>query len=148
MVYPEVMGVPEKLDPAVDEGKAAWVKRLQDLAAALDSAGICLFTFRVLGPADYAGMVAAVTGMPLGEERLLRAGDRPWTLQKLFNMRAGFGRDDDTLPPRLLGNPTGEGGTEGRGWRREPLLTEYYRVRGWDGEGRPTNEKLVELGIS
>ncbi|HVN66533.1 MAG TPA: aldehyde ferredoxin oxidoreductase family protein [Methanomicrobiales archaeon] len=148
MVYPEVMGVPEKLDPAVDEGKAAWVKRLQDLAAALDSAGICLFTFRVLGPADYAGMVAAVTGMPLGEERLLRAGERTWTLQKLFNMRAGFGRDDDTLPPRLLGNPAGEGGTEGWGWRREPLLTEYYRVRGWDGEGRPTNEKLVELGIS
>jgi aldehyde:ferredoxin oxidoreductase len=34
-----------------------------------------------------------------------------------------------------------------RGWRREPLLTEYYQVRGWDGEGRPTREKLAELGI-
>ncbi|HMK16551.1 MAG TPA: aldehyde ferredoxin oxidoreductase C-terminal domain-containing protein, partial [Methanomicrobiales archaeon] len=147
MVYPEVMGVPEKLDPAVDEGKAAWVKRLQDLAAALDSAGICLFTFRVLGPADYAVMVAAVTGMTIDGEGLLRAGERTWTLQKLFNLKAGLGREDDTLPPRLMKGAGGAGMEQDRGWRREPLLTEYYRVRGWDGEGRPTREKLAELGI-
>jgi aldehyde:ferredoxin oxidoreductase len=147
MVYPEVMGVPEKLDPAVDEGKAAWVKHLQDLAAALDSAGLCLFTFRVLSVADYAAMVAAVTGMPIDEENLLRSGERTWTLQKLFNLAAGLGREDDTLPPRLRGD-TGPGeGPAGKGWRREPLLSEYYRARGWDGEGRPTGEKLAELGL-
>jgi aldehyde:ferredoxin oxidoreductase len=151
MVYPEVMGVPEKLDPAVDEGKAGWVKHLQDLAAALDSAGLCLFTFRVLAPADYAAMVAAVTGLPVIDETLLRAGERTWTLQKLFNLAAGLGREDDTLPPRLLresrpgGEPAGE--TAGKGWRREPLLSEYYQARGWDREGRPTREKLAELGV-
>jgi aldehyde:ferredoxin oxidoreductase len=151
MLYPEVLGVPVKLDPAVDEGKAGWVKRLQDLAAALDSAGLCLFTFRALSLPDYAAMVAAVTGLPVTEETLLRAGERTWTLQKLFNLRAGFTREDDTLPPRLLGGP--QAGREtgdvaaGVGWRREPLLSEYYRARGWDTEGRPTKEKLAELGI-
>jgi aldehyde:ferredoxin oxidoreductase len=151
MLYPEVLGVPVKLDPAVDEGKAGWVKRLQDLAAALDSAGLCLFTFRALSIPDYAAMVAAVTGQPFTEETLLRAGERTWTLQKLFNLRAGFTREDDTLPPRLLGGP--QAGREtgdvaaGVGWRREPLLSEYYRARGWDTEGRPTKEKLAELGI-
>jgi aldehyde:ferredoxin oxidoreductase len=147
MIYPEVMGVPEKLDPAVDEGKAAWVKRLQDLAAALDSAGLCLFTFRVLSVADYAAMVTAVTGMPIGEEELLRSGERTWTLQKLFNLAAGLGREDDTLPPRLRGEPGMGEGPAGKGWRREPLLSEYYQARGWDREGRPTGKKLAELGL-
>jgi aldehyde:ferredoxin oxidoreductase len=147
MVYPEVMGVPVKLDPAVDEGKAGWVVHLQDLAAALDSAGLCLFTFRVLAPADYAAMVTAVTGTPLDEAGLLRSGERTWTLQKLFNLAAGLGREDDTLPPRLRGEATPAVEAPGKGWKREPLLSEYYRLRGWDGEGRPTGEKLGELGI-
>jgi aldehyde:ferredoxin oxidoreductase len=147
MLYPEVLGVPVKLDPAVDEGKAGWVKRLQDLAAALDSAGLCLFTFRALSLPDYAAMVAAVTGLPVTEETLLRAGERTWTLQKLFNLQAGFTREDDTLPPRLRGEPESPGEVAGEGWRREPLLSEYYRARGWDTEGRPTKEKLAELGI-
>jgi aldehyde:ferredoxin oxidoreductase len=148
MVYPEVFGIPERLDPAVDEGKAAWVKRLQDLAAAFDSAGICLFTFRALAVADYAAMVAAVTGMPLTEENLLRAGERTWNLQRLFNLGAGFTRRDDTLPPRLRKEPISTGPAAGRVWRREPLLSEYYRIRGWDRHGRPTKRRLADLGIS
>ena len=147
MVYPEVFGVPVKLDPSVDEGKAEWVKRLQDLAAALDSAGVCLFTFRALSAADYAAMVSAVTGMPLDEEGLLQAGERIWNLQRLFNTRAGFSKKDDTLPRRLMEEPISTGAAAGRVWRREPLLSEYYRVRGWDEEGRPTQEKLAALGI-
>ncbi|MDD1664746.1 MAG: aldehyde ferredoxin oxidoreductase family protein [Methanomicrobiales archaeon] len=147
MVYPEVFGVPVKLDPAADEGKAEWVKRLQDLAAALDSAGVCLFTFRALSAADYAAMVAAVTGLPVDEGSLLQAGERVWNLQRLFNTRAGFSRKDDTLPPRLMEEPISTGASAGRVWRREPLLSEYYRLRGWDEEGRPTQEKLAALGI-
>ena len=118
MVYPEVFGIPVKLDPSVDEGKAGWVKRLQDLAAALDSAGVCLFTFRALSAADYAAMVAAVTALPVDEESLLQAGERIWNLQRLFNARAGFSRKDDTLPPphggtHLYGVRCGEGLEEG-----------------------------------
>ena len=147
MVYPEVFGVPVKLDPSVDEGKAGWVKRLQDLAAALDSAGICLFSFRALSASDYAAMVAAVTGLPVDEESLLRSGERTWNLQRLFNTRAGFSRQDDTLPQRLMEEPITTGAAAGRVWRREPLLSEYYRVRGWDDGGQPTQEKLAALGI-
>jgi len=147
MVYPEVFGIPVKLDPSVDEGKAGWVKRLQDLAAALDSAGICLFTFRALSVADYSAMVAAVTGRAMGEESLLQAGERIWNLQRLFNNKAGFSTKDDTLPPRLMEEPISTGSAAGRVWGREPLLSEYYRVRGWDEEGRPTQETLAALGI-
>jgi aldehyde:ferredoxin oxidoreductase len=29
----------------------------------------------------------------------------------------------------------------------DPLLSEYYRLRGWDGDGVPTPETLRRLGI-
>jgi len=28
------------------------------------------------------------------------------------------------------------------------MLPEYYRLRGWDAEGRITQEKLKELGLA
>ena len=146
MVYPEVFGVPVKLDPSVDKEKAEWVKRLQDLAAVLDSAGICLFTFRALIGRRLRGHGLNGHRYDFEEESLLQAGERIWNLQRLFNMKAGFTRKDDTLPARLMEEPISTGAAAGSVWRREPLLSEYYRVRGWDEEGRPTEEKLAVLG--
>jgi aldehyde:ferredoxin oxidoreductase len=147
LIAPEVLGSPEKLDPYSSEGKAAWTKTFQDLTAFIDSSGACLFTSFPLGAADYGAMVSAVTGYDIDGAGVLRIGERIWNLQKIFNLRAGCSREDDTLPPRLLEEPLTEGAPRGRVWEREPLLDEYYRVRGWDREGRPTPEKLRELGI-
>jgi len=44
MISPEVLGIPEKLDPQELNGKPEWVKTFQDLTAVIDSAGLCLFT--------------------------------------------------------------------------------------------------------
>jgi len=147
MIAPEVLGSPEKLDPYTSEGKAAWTKTLQDLTAVIDSSGSCLFTSFPLGADDYAAMIAAVTGFDINTAGLLRIGERIWNLQKVFNIRAGCTKADDSLPPRLLEEPLREGAPAGRVWERQPLLDEYYRVRGWDGEGRPTAAKLRELGL-
>jgi aldehyde:ferredoxin oxidoreductase len=148
MVYPEVFGIPVRLDPLTKEGKAEWTKRMQDQAAAIDSLGICMFTFRIFSPVLYARMAAVATGLPVTEESLLLAGERCWNLQKIFNLRAGLAKADDTLPPRLLQEPVASGPARGQVWQRQPLLDEYYTVRGWDGEGRPTPLTLARLGIT
>lgn len=147
MIAPEVLGSPEKLDPYSSAGKAVWTKTFQDLTAFIDSSGACLFTSFPLGAADYGAMVSAVTGYDLDAAEVLRIGERIWNMQRIFNLRAGCTREDDTLPPRLLREPLTEGAPKGRVWEREPLLSEYYLVRGWDQEGRPTPAKLRELGI-
>jgi len=147
MIAPEVLGSPEKLDPYLSEGKAVWTKIFQDLTAFIDSSGACLFTSFPLGAADYGAMVSAVTGYDIDGAEVLRIGERIWNMQKIFNLRAGCTREDDTLPPRLLEEPLTEGAPKGRVWEREPLLDDYYEARGWDREGRPTPEKLRELGI-
>ena len=147
MVSPEVLGAPQKLDPYVDEGKAAWTKTFQDLTASIDSSGLCLFTSFALDAKDYADALSAATGFAIDDKELLKIGERIWNLQKLFNIKLGFGRADDTLPKRLLEEPLTEGAPKGRVWRREPLLDEYYAARGWDRNGVPTKEKLKELGL-
>ncbi len=148
MISPEVLGVPQKLDPFTNDGKAVWTKTFQDLTAAIDAAGICLFTsLAPMGAPEYAAMISAVTGMPVDEHELMRIGERIWTVQKLFNMKEGYGKSDDTLPVRLLTEPLKEGEPEGRVWRRNPLLEEYYAARGWDIHGYPSPEKLRELGL-
>jgi aldehyde:ferredoxin oxidoreductase len=142
-----VLGIPEKIDPSATEGKAALTKTMQDLAAAVDSSGMCLFGNRVVEASGYAAMVSALTGWDMDEKEFLLAGERIWNLQKLFNLKAGLDKDDDTLPPRMLAEPLQEGDPKGQVWLRDALLPEYYAVRGWDAEGKPTKKKLGELGI-
>ena len=148
LIAPEVLGSPEKLDPFVTTGKAAWVKIFQDLTAAIDASGMCLFTSFALNADDYASLISASTGMPCDAADLLKSGERIWNLQKLYNIRAGFGRDDDTLPKRLLDEPLQEGAPKGMVWQREAMLDEYYTLRGWDKDGTPTDAKKGELGLS
>ncbi|WP_246496083.1 aldehyde ferredoxin oxidoreductase family protein [Methanocalculus chunghsingensis] len=147
MVSPEVLGAPEKLDPFVNDGKATWTRIFQDLTAAIDASGMCLFSSFALNADDYADLTAATTGISMDGAALLKIGERIWNLQKLFNIKVGYTKADDTLPARLLNDPIKEGGPKGRVWEREPLLSEYYTERGWDAEGVPTQEKLRELGL-
>ncbi|NYT06175.1 MAG: aldehyde ferredoxin oxidoreductase, partial [Methanomicrobiales archaeon] len=147
LIAPEVLGSPEKLDPYTSEGKPLWVKIFQDLSAAIDASGMCLFSSFALDGKDYADLIAAATGMPLDADGLMRIGERIWNVQKLFNLKAGITKADDTLPERLLAEPLQEGAPKGRVWERQPMLDEYYGLRGWDADGVPTPAKLRELGI-
>lgn len=148
LIAPELLGSPEKLDPFLITGKAAWVKIFQDLTSAIDASGMCLFTSFALNADDYASLISAATGMPCEAADLLKSGERIWNLQKLYNIQAGFGRDNDTLPKRLLDEPLQEGAPKGMVWQREAMLDEYYTLRGWDKEGTPTDAKKGELGLS
>jgi aldehyde:ferredoxin oxidoreductase len=147
LISPEILGSPEKLDPLVTKGKPPWVKTFQDLSAAIDASGMCLFTSFALGAEDYADLITATTGMKTDPAGLLRIGERIWNLQKIYNIKRGFGRKDDTLPARLLNEPLKEGPAAGQVWRGGEMLDEYYTLRGWDKEGTPTREKIKELGL-
>jgi len=65
----------------------------------------------------------------------------------MFSFRRGISRRDDTLPHRVLTQRLSSGGTRGNLFDLETMLDEYYSVRGWDGNGIPTKEKLIELGL-
>jgi aldehyde:ferredoxin oxidoreductase len=148
MIAPEIIGLPEKLDPLSLEGKAVWVKIFQDLTAVIDSLGLCLFTSFALGAEDYKDMFNAIVGQDLTTEAVLEAGDRIWNLERMFNLKAGVNPDQDKLPRRLLDEPIPSGPCKGRVHRLPELLPEYYKERGWDEKGLPTKAKLAQLEIA
>jgi aldehyde:ferredoxin oxidoreductase len=147
MISPEILASPEKLDRFSLEGKPLWVKIFQDLTAVIDSMGLCLFTSFALGAADYAELFNAVTGSDYTAETILEAGDRVWNLEKQFNLKAGIGPEEDTLPKRLLEEEILEGPSKGWVHKLNVLLPEYYELRGWTKEGIPSQEKLESLGL-
>ena len=83
-----------------------------------------------------------MTGIKYATGDLIQVGERVWNLERLYNLREGFTRADDTLPPRLLKNPSLDGPAKAGSVHLEPMLKEYYRTRGWDEHGvpKPQNE--------
>ena len=139
---------PEDMSDAGHEGKAAACASSQNLITAVDAAGVCLFTRNVWKTEDYADMVSAACDADWDVERMRLTGERIWNLERLFNLRAGLTKKDDSLPPRMLKDPAPDGFAKGGVNQLDVLLPEYYRLRGWDEDGVPTGEKLGELGLA
>lgn len=129
------------------EGKAEACVRTQDFIAMVDSTGLCLFTTGTWGYEDYAAMVDADLPGGWNVDRLRQTGERIWNLEKLFNLKAGLTRADDTLPPRILRDPVPEGFNKGGVCELDAMIPEYYRIRGWSEEGIPSSDKLYNLKI-
>ncbi len=146
-VSSEVMGIPEKTDPLVTEGKAGLVKAFQDATAAVDSAGLCIFTTFAWTLADIAPQIDAACEGGWTMEKLAEVGERIWNLERDFNLAAGLTGKDDTLPKRLLKDAANTGPAEGRVNELDKMLPEYYELRGWNGEGVPTASTRQRLGL-
>jgi aldehyde:ferredoxin oxidoreductase len=146
-IAPEVLGTPMQVDRLTYDGKAELTKLFQDLTAAVDSSGACLFTTFGMEAGNYAELLKTATGFPYDDKELLLAGERIWNLERLFNIKAGLTKEDDTLPTRLLEEPIPSGPSEGEVNELSKMLPEYYQVRGWDSDGKPTKERLKELGL-
>lgn len=147
LIAPEALGTPTDVNRFARSGKPALVKLYQDLSAVVDSMGLCLFTTFALNPDHYARLLATATGVERSTQEMLTIGERIYNLERLFNQREGFSRIDDTLPDRILNQPLTAGNSKGRTVELEPMLEEYYHLRGWDSEGRPTPETLARLGL-
>ena len=147
-ISPEVLGVPVKIDQHATDGKAAVVIEFQNLGAALDSTGACLFTTFGIGAEEVAELLSSVTGVKYSAADLLKAGERIWNLERQWNLATGMTSRDDTLPSRLLTDPIPSGPSKGEVSRLHKMLPEYYKLRGWDPEGVPTSAKLKELGLT
>lgn len=146
-VASEVLGIPVKTDPLTTDGKPGLVKAFQDATAIFDSAGICVFTSFAWTLADVQPQVAAACGEEFDMPNLETMGERIWNLERQFNLAAGFTKADDDLPARLKKDAAKVGPAKGLVNGIDKMLPEYYELRGWDSEGRPTKATLERLGL-
>jgi aldehyde:ferredoxin oxidoreductase len=147
MLGPEVLALPRLIDRFATQGKAGIVSVHQDSAAVIDSLVYCKFTNLAVAEEFFARTLTAVTGELFTADDLMMVGERVWTLERLYNRREGFTKEDDTLPDRLLNEPVSGGPSEGFTVKLAPMLEEYYAFRGWDKNGVPKPEKLKELSL-
>ncbi|MEW5724623.1 MAG: aldehyde ferredoxin oxidoreductase C-terminal domain-containing protein, partial [Thermodesulfobacteriota bacterium] len=154
--YSEIFGTITKLDPLVWEGKASLVKTSQDLSCIIDSAGLCIFfaarclinTDLDMHPEGIRQYLNTATGVDYSLAELMASGERIFQAERLFLNGAGFFRESDTLPPRMLGEPLPGGPGRGQVCHLKNMIEEYYPLRGWTAEGRPTLETLERLGLA
>lgn len=142
----ELLGLPRAFDQYAYEGKPAMVRELQMDYATYDCLIACIFGALAITLRDYADAVAAITGWPMTREELGSIAERVWNLTRLFNVREGFGRRDDTLTERIFTEASTRGPSNGQVMDRasfEKMLDEYYQIVGWDKHtGIPKEEKL------
>ena len=146
-VSSEVLGIPEKTDPHVTEGKPALVKAFQDVTAAVDSSGLCLFSTFAWSLEDIQPQIDAACEGDWSLEKLMEMGERIWNLERQFNLAAGIDGSEDRLPKRLVSEPASSGPAKGMVNRLDEMLPEYYQLRGWTPDGVPTPETLQRLGL-
>jgi aldehyde:ferredoxin oxidoreductase len=116
-----------------------------------DALGICLFQqLDGLRPETMKDLLNAATGYRLGMDDYWKTSERLFTLERSFNVREGFSRDDDTIPARAFKEALSIGAAKGAIMNYKDfnkLLDKYYKDRGWDNKGIPTKARLSELGL-
>ncbi|MFX0015677.1 MAG: 3-hexulose-6-phosphate synthase [Promethearchaeota archaeon] len=152
-VIQEILSLPHFVDPFANEGKADLVKVMQDVFAVIDSAEWCKFTTMAVFTTlkcevdIYAKLLTTATGFYIDEAEFRKIGERIYNLERLFNIREGLTEESDSLPPRFLNDPMPEGPAKGHIVNLDNLLKDYYRIRGWNEQGIPSDRKLEELAI-
>lgn len=102
----------------------------------------------------YPKFLHAATGLELNWEMLNNIGDRVFNLTRAFWIRE-YGRNwssaMDVPPARWFEEPTTKGPLKGSKLDRakyETMLQTYYKRRGWDERGIPTEATLTKLGLN
>ncbi len=88
----------------------------------------------------------SATGMKSNFGEFMAVGDRGYTMERLFNMREGLTMKDDRLARRFTHEPLLKN-NKNSVVRLDKMLPKYYKLRGWDKEGVPTQKKLKKLGL-
>ncbi len=146
-VSSEILGVPEKTDPLVTDGKAGLLMAFQDATAAVDSTGLCIFTTFAWTLNDIAPQINADLESEWTVDRLQKTGTRIWNLERNFNLAAGLTGADDRLPERLVKEAAKTGPAKGLVSGIDKMLPEYYELRGWTADGVPTIETISGLDL-
>ena len=93
---------------------------------------------------DYCALLSGLMGHKIKRKELYQVGERIFNLERYMNCREGISKKDDTLPRRMLTD------VSETGWapvELDTMLEKYYRLRGWDENGRPTAKVLDKLSI-
>ncbi len=148
---PDVAGTVNRFK--AERGRGRLVKDSEDFYAVIDSLMVCKFSKGAYYEEykDLAALYKAVTGVDHSPEELRRSGERINVLGRLFSIREGLTRKDDTLPWKIMNVPIPDDCVaRGSFVSQEDLdlmIDDYYNARGWTKDGVPSVKQLIEIGM-
>jgi len=161
-------GTEKAIIPWEYEKKAQGVVSSQYDAFIVDMFGMCFFATRqggtverqthkvgtakkIVWPSELE-MYKAATGLDWNENELITFAERGLNLEKAYNVREGFTREDELISQFWFKEPMPDGPQKGKVLDRtkfEKMKDEYYVLRGWDAETSwPTKETYERLDLS
>ncbi|MBT4637723.1 MAG: aldehyde ferredoxin oxidoreductase [Deltaproteobacteria bacterium] len=144
-------------EPNSYEGKEYAVRRCEDIYAVGDSVGMCRFDTmlfnspNLVGPVEFTELLHLMTGLPLSETEIEKAGQNIMGLERMLNYRLGLRAEDDTLPQRWFEEGNSAGPFKGEKIDRQKfdaLKKRYYQISGLTPQGLPVpdwHQKLSEV---
>lgn len=145
--------VPEICNPYTETYKAFAVCCAEDTYALRDSIITCWYTCGwppIFWIDDFAKILYYATGIDDFQDvrKIVKIGQRIVMLRRMFNIREGYSKKDDTLPDRFLKEPMPEGPAKGQVVNLDIMLQEYYRLRKIDKTGRMCAPEARRLSLS
>ena len=164
------------MDPLSIKGKSEWVKFTQDAMDFVNSIVLCSFitlplfmeepmvekiplavrkflaknfpsfSFHFSNIDLFLDLLSSALGKRYTKKECLKIGERIFNLERMMNVREGISCKDDRIPRRML-----EEVLPGNNAAAIPIgkmLKRYYKLRKWNGNGIPSQEKLRQLDIS
>lgn len=141
------LSYPEALDRLTSEGKGKAAAIMQNFAELFNCLKLCQFYMSSYNIEVLTDFLNAVTGWNMSQQELLQVGERSFNLKRILNISCGLTKIDGILPERITKEPYASGGSANNLPEIDLMLADYYKERDWDKDGKPTMNKIEQLGL-
>ncbi len=133
---PELAGM---ISPETIEGKAELFIDFENRCTLFDSLILCRFFRDIYSWEELSTIIHLTTGVYYEKDDLVRIANAIKDNTRRFNLREGISHKDDTLPPRFFDQQL-NGNNEITRDELKTLVSDYYKLRGWDEKGIPKEQ--------
>lgn len=155
-LWPNQLATFEKCEAygVLDDNKAKFALETQKYYSMMDSLCLCQFAWgpawQLYGPDDLVAYCKYGIDWDTSIEEHQEIGERRMNMMRMFNVREGFTRAEDSVPPKAYIQMP-DGPNKGAGITKEDFekaLDTYYDLAGWDRETTaPKPETVKRLGL-
>ena len=136
------------VNPKDQATRGRYIRPTMAMCHVLNCSGTCLFAYMSSRMSMLIDQLNAITGNQWTFDELVTIGERIETVRQAFNWKHGIRPLEVYIPDRVLGRPPLQSGpTADITVEIETIVADYFQAMGWDPTGRPTTQRLQELGI-
>ena len=117
-----------------------------------DCSGLCIFwtgfwRYNPINMEDHINLIRYALGIELDEKQAMIIAKRTGALTRAYNVMTGIRRKDDTVPEKYFRGTPEPPQTVLNREEFDQMITRYYKLKGWTGDGIPSAAELDRLNL-